>query len=239
MCVRVRVWWLAEASPCAVSNSDGRGARARARGRPAARPGAGVRGAEVAVRPARRAAGDHRGRRRVRRADAAGFADQGAVLQHRPPQLKKLLVDFVCMATGGPCKYEGRDMETSHAGMDLVDDEFTALVEDLVGALDKFKVPEKEKNELLGALGPLKPQIVIAGGQAKPIERGQARQGAPSSPRRSRTRRRRSCSTLRSSPASAASATMPSSCSRAPRWSPAPSRSPRLRRRSAPARRRA
>lgn len=83
--------------------------------------------------------------------------------------LKKLLTEFVCMATGGPCKYTGRDMETSHAGMDLVDDEFNALVEDLVGALDKFKVPEKEKGELLGALGPLKPQMVVAADKLHPI----------------------------------------------------------------------
>lgn len=83
--------------------------------------------------------------------------------------LKKLLTEFVCMATGGPCKYTGRDMESSHAGMDLVDDEFNALVEDLVGALDKFKVPEKEKGELLGALGPLKPQMVVAADKLHPI----------------------------------------------------------------------
>ena len=84
--------------------------------------------------------------------------------------LKKQLVDFVCVATGGPCKYEGRDMTTTHAGMDLADDEFGALVEDLVGALDKFKVPEKEKNEILGALGPLKPQIVAPADHFHPIE---------------------------------------------------------------------
>ncbi|HET7499938.1 MAG TPA: hypothetical protein VFK02_03020 [Kofleriaceae bacterium] len=83
--------------------------------------------------------------------------------------LKKLLVEFVCQATGGPCKYTGRDMSASHAGMDLVDDEFTALVEDLAGALDKFHVPEQEKGELLGALGPLKPQIVVAADKLKPI----------------------------------------------------------------------
>jgi hemoglobin len=85
-------------------------------------------------------------------------------------QLKKLLVEFVCVATGGPCTYTGRDMTTVHGGMDLVDDEFNALVEDLVGALDKFKVPEKEKGEILGALGPLKPQIVVAADKLKPID---------------------------------------------------------------------
>jgi hemoglobin len=74
--------------------------------------------------------------------------------------LKVLLVEFICSATGGPEKYEGRDMHTSHGGMQLVDEEFDALVGNLVGALKKFNVPDKEQNEILGALGPLKPQIV-------------------------------------------------------------------------------
>lgn len=87
--------------------------------------------------------------------------------------LKKQLVDFVCMATGGPCKYMGKDMETAHGGMEVVDEEFNALVENLVGALDKFKVPEKEKGELIGALGPLKPQIVTPADKLKPIDQKQ------------------------------------------------------------------
>jgi len=76
------------------------------------------------------------------------------------PRLRGLLVEFVCFATGGPCQYTGRDMRAAHAGFQLVDEEFNALVEDLVGALDKFNVPKKEKDELLGALGPLKGEIV-------------------------------------------------------------------------------
>jgi hemoglobin len=84
-------------------------------------------------------------------------------------QLKKFLVEFVASASGGAVKYTGRDMTSAHAGMDLVDDEFTALVENLIGALDKFHVPEREKGELLGALGPLKPQIVVPADKLKPI----------------------------------------------------------------------
>lgn len=84
--------------------------------------------------------------------------------------LKKLLVEFVCLATGGPCTYTGRSMEDSHAGMDLVDEEFTALVEDLVAGLDKYKVPEKEKGEILGALGPLKPTMVVSADKLHPID---------------------------------------------------------------------
>jgi hemoglobin len=81
--------------------------------------------------------------------------------------LKVLLVEFVCAATGGPEKYEGRDMRSAHGGMQLVDEEFDALVGDLVAALDKFKVPAREKGEILGALGPLKPQIVNAPTEAQ------------------------------------------------------------------------
>ncbi len=75
-------------------------------------------------------------------------------------RLKTNLVDQICGATGGPCKYKGLDMKTSHKNMGVTEGEFGALVEDLVKALDKFKVPEKEKKELLGLLGPMKPQIV-------------------------------------------------------------------------------
>ena len=76
------------------------------------------------------------------------------------PRLKKNLVDQVCMASGGPCAYTGRDMKTTHAGMRITTADFNALVEDLVASLDKFKVPEAEKKELLGILGPMKKDIV-------------------------------------------------------------------------------
>ena len=80
-------------------------------------------------------------------------------------RVKFELVEQICMATGGPCKYKGLDMKTAHKNMGVTEGEFNALVEDLVGALDKFNVPEKEKNELLGALGPMKSQIVEVNSQ--------------------------------------------------------------------------
>ncbi len=70
------------------------------------------------------------------------------------------LVDFVCAATGGPCRYGGRDMQVAHAGLQVVEGEFVALVEDLAGALAALHVPKPEQGELLGALAPLKPKIV-------------------------------------------------------------------------------
>lgn len=76
------------------------------------------------------------------------------------PRLKAMLVDQICEATGGPCTYKGADMKTAHAGMGVTDDAFNALVEDLVLALDKFNVPEQEKNELLTALAGMRGDIV-------------------------------------------------------------------------------
>ena len=76
------------------------------------------------------------------------------------PRLKEHLVEQLCFATGGPCKYTGNDMKTAHHNMKVTEGEFNALVEDLVATLDQFKVPEKEKGELLAILGPLKDQIV-------------------------------------------------------------------------------
>ena len=76
------------------------------------------------------------------------------------PRLKSMLVDQICEATGGPCKYTGASMLDAHKGMNINDAEFTALVEDLVKSLDKFKVPAREKTELLTALGGMKGQIV-------------------------------------------------------------------------------
>ena len=86
------------------------------------------------------------------------------------PKLETLLIEFVSVAAGSGGTYTGQDMETSHAGMELVDEEFDALVEDLVTTLDKFKVPAHEKGELLGALGPLKPQIVTPPDRLKPVD---------------------------------------------------------------------
>ena len=76
------------------------------------------------------------------------------------PHLKQMLVDQICQATGGPCTYTGKSMPDAHRGMKITDADFTALVEDLTKSLDKFKVAEPEKNELLSALGGMKGEIV-------------------------------------------------------------------------------
>jgi truncated hemoglobin YjbI len=87
------------------------------------------------------------------------FADT-AKNPKRLAKFKGNLVDQICQASGGPCKYKGKDMKTAHKGMGITEADFNALVDDLVKALDKFNVGATEKNELLGALGPMKGDIV-------------------------------------------------------------------------------
>ncbi len=77
-------------------------------------------------------------------------------------RLKQLVAEQVCMATGGPCKYTGRDMKSSHAGLDITNDEFDYVVDDLVKTLNQYKVPEKEQQELLLLLAPMRADIVQA-----------------------------------------------------------------------------
>jgi hemoglobin len=76
------------------------------------------------------------------------------------PRLRKMLVDQVCEATGGPCIYTGRNMRQTHDGMEVTAGEFDALVEDLVATLGEFDVPQAEQDELLALLGPMRSEIV-------------------------------------------------------------------------------
>jgi hemoglobin len=73
---------------------------------------------------------------------------------------KTNLVDQICEASGGPCKYKGKDMKTAHAGMGISNADFDALVEDLVKTLNTFKVAAADQKALLGVLGPMRGQIV-------------------------------------------------------------------------------
>lgn len=75
-------------------------------------------------------------------------------------RIRQLIVDQLCFATGGPCVYIGRTMKASHAGLGISEADWQASVNHLVASLDKFKVPQKEKDELLAIATTLKPDIV-------------------------------------------------------------------------------
>lgn len=74
--------------------------------------------------------------------------------------LKKHLVQFVSLTTGGPASYGGKDIKAVHAGMQIANPEFDAAVGDLKAALDKMRIPDREQKELLAIVESTRPQIV-------------------------------------------------------------------------------
>ncbi len=68
--------------------------------------------------------------------------------------------NLVCFATGGPCKVISRPAAVVHGGLGIKASEFDIVVNHLVDTLNKFGVPEQERQELLIIIGSLRPDIV-------------------------------------------------------------------------------
>lgn len=77
-------------------------------------------------------------------------------------RIRQHVVEQLCAATGGPCVYLGRDMKTAHRGLGISEKDWNASLVHLTATLDKFKVPAKEKGEVLGAIASMKGDIVEA-----------------------------------------------------------------------------
>jgi hemoglobin len=75
-------------------------------------------------------------------------------------KVRQHVVDFLCVATGGPCKYTGRDMETAHTGLNITEEDWTIAVKALGDTLNKFKVPAREQGEVVSAIAGLQSKIV-------------------------------------------------------------------------------
>jgi hemoglobin len=75
-------------------------------------------------------------------------------------KIRQHIIDQFCAATGGPCVYMGREMKTSHAGLGVTEAEWNAAARHLIGAMDKYGVDEKSKNDVVGFVTTLKKDIV-------------------------------------------------------------------------------
>jgi hemoglobin len=74
--------------------------------------------------------------------------------------LKKHLVQFLALATGGPVQYEGKEMKAAHTNMQISNPEFEAAVGDIKASLDKLQIPNKEQKEFLAIIESTRPLIV-------------------------------------------------------------------------------
>lgn len=84
----------------------------------------------------------------------------------RLPGLKWMRTLWVCDVAGGPYTYAGtkpgRDqlsLEEAHRDLMIDSSEFDAVAVELAKALDHFGVPEREKNEVLGAFAAHKAEV--------------------------------------------------------------------------------
>lgn len=73
---------------------------------------------------------------------------------------RQLLVDQLCELAGGPCIYIGRDMKTSHEGLNINEQEWQANMRYASAALDKFRISPKEQHEFLALFEQYKNDIV-------------------------------------------------------------------------------
>ncbi|WP_462388123.1 group I truncated hemoglobin [Acidovorax sp. Q11] len=78
----------------------------------------------------------------------------------KPAVLKESLTDQICQLSGGPCKYEGADMKSAHADMDINKGHFNALVEVLQSAMDAQGIPFTQQNRLLALLAPMHRDVI-------------------------------------------------------------------------------
>lgn len=78
--------------------------------------------------------------------------------------LKFHVTSLVCEVTGGPCKYAGRTMKDSHQHLNINQAQWDAMVADFRKTLDKFKVPQKEQQELIAIVATTKADIVKPAG---------------------------------------------------------------------------
>lgn len=75
-------------------------------------------------------------------------------------RLKKHMGQFLALATGGPAKYEGKEMRSAHAEMRITNPEFDAVIGDLKATLDRLQIANQEQKELLAVIESTRPQIV-------------------------------------------------------------------------------
>lgn len=73
---------------------------------------------------------------------------------------KRMAREFFCAGAGGPQAYTGKDMLSAHKGMNISEQEYLAVTDDIVGAMDKHKYDEETKSDVIAILYSLKNNII-------------------------------------------------------------------------------
>jgi hemoglobin len=74
--------------------------------------------------------------------------------------VKQHLREFLGAGTGGPETYTGRDMRTAHQGMNASEQEYMAAVDDILATLEKHRIDETTRKDVLAIAWSLKGEIM-------------------------------------------------------------------------------
>ena len=73
---------------------------------------------------------------------------------------KQLLIDFLANKSGGNLYYRGRDMKLTHIGMRISESDWNILMTHINATLDKFKLPRRERQEVIAFIESTKADMV-------------------------------------------------------------------------------
>ncbi len=80
----------------------------------------------------------------------------------RLPGIKFMRTIWIAALAGGPFEYTGLPLHDAHQRFHLTSDEFDEVGAEIVRALDEYKVPEREKQQLVDVYVLSKPDVVTA-----------------------------------------------------------------------------
>lgn len=75
-------------------------------------------------------------------------------------ELKIHLARFLEMGSGGPQRYTGRDMKSTHTGMNISPAEYMAALDDIIAAMAHVGVDEQTRNDVLAIAWSIKGDII-------------------------------------------------------------------------------
>jgi hemoglobin len=75
-------------------------------------------------------------------------------------RVEKHVVEFFCAGAGGPQTYTGKNMLDTHRGMNISEQEFVTVVDDVMEALATCNVDASTSNEVLAVLWSLKGEVI-------------------------------------------------------------------------------
>ncbi len=75
-------------------------------------------------------------------------------------RVERNVIDFFCAGSGGPETYAGKDLITTHRGMNVSEQEFVSVIDDAMAALETCGVEAPVRNEVLAVLWSMKAEVI-------------------------------------------------------------------------------